>query len=385
VYTLRIIVEIAHPAQVHLFKNMIWQLERKGHSVRIAAANKEVTLDLLKSYGFGYDVLYNNTGGSLLKKSVMLINGQIRMFKLASEFRPDLFISTASEISGPVSRIFKKPHIGVTDTEHAGMTNAIAYPTTDVILTPACFKNDLGNKQVRFDGCKELAYLHPDYFKPDPSVLPDLGLSERDNIFSVRFAAFHATHDARSEKFSSEYIPMMIDRLRKEGEICISSEVSLDSSLKKYQHKLSPDKFQSLLYYSKLYIGEGSSSANEAAILGVPSLHFERLRDGDRAYGVTEINGIMSELQDLYGLVYTFHEEEKLLEKLDEILSDPGKSKKEWMGKREKFIRDKIDVTSFLVWFTENYPDSYREIKDNPALQHRFVSGKKTMPVTVTQ
>jgi predicted glycosyltransferase len=307
------------------------------------------------------------------------------MFKLASEFRPDLFISTVSEISGPVSRIFKKPHIGVTDTEHAGMTNAIAYPTTDVILTPACFKNDLGNKQVRFDGCKELAYLHPDYFKPDPSVLPDLGLSERDNIFSVRFAAFHATHDARSEKFGSEYIPILIDRLRKEGEICISSEVSLDSSLKKYQHKLSPDKFQSLLYYSTLYIGEGSSSANEAAILGVPSLHFERLRDGDRAYGVTEINGIMSELQDQYGLVYTFHEEAKLLEKVDEILSDPRKSKKEWMGKSEKFIRDKIDVTSFLVWFTENYPDSYQEIKDNPALRHRFGSGKKTMPITVTQ
>jgi predicted glycosyltransferase len=80
----------------------------------------------------------------------------------------------------------------------------------------------------------------------------------------------------------------------------------------------------------------------------------------------------MSELQDKYGLIYSFHEEEKLLEKLDEVLADLGKSKSEWMTKRERFLNDKIDVTAFLVWFLETYPKSLEEVRSNPAVQHSF-------------
>lgn len=363
---------VDHPAQVQLYKNMIWQLEKDGHTVKIAACVKEVMIDLLDAYGFDYEVLFENTRGNLPHKLMLASRGEIEIIKLARKFRPDMFFSATSEIVGPVSRLFRKPNIGITDTEHAHLSNMFAYPATDVILTPASFKNDLGKKQVRFEGCKELAYLHPNIFKPDPSVLKDLKLSENDNIFMVRFAAFTAGHDVRSEKFSSKYIPELIGRLKKEGEIVISSEVTLDDSLKKYQYDISPARYHDLLAYSKLYVGEGSSSANEAGILGVPSLHFERLNDKGRIYGATSINGIMSELQDKYGLIYSFYEEPRLLEKLDEILADLGRSKKEWMAKRERFLKDRIDVTSFLTWFIENYPKSYQEMKQDPGVQARF-------------
>ena len=46
--------------------------------------------------------------------------------------------------------------------------------------------------------------------------------------------------------------------------------------------------------------------------------------------------------------------------------------KKEWLLKKEKFLADKIDVTAFLVWFIENYPQSAKTMKENPDYQFRF-------------
>jgi hypothetical protein len=34
--------------------------------------------------------------------------------------------------------------------------------------------------------------------------------------------------------------------------------------------------------------------------------------------------------------------------------------------------KEKIDVTAFMVWFIENYPESVKVIKENPDYQHRF-------------
>jgi hypothetical protein len=35
-------------------------------------------------------------------------------------------------------------------------------------------------------------------------------------------------------------------------------------------------------------------------------------------------------------------------------------------------IKDKIDVTAFMVWFIENYPESKRIMKENPDYQYKF-------------
>lgn len=40
---MKVLVDIGHPAHVHLFKNMIWERERKGHEILITAREKEIT------------------------------------------------------------------------------------------------------------------------------------------------------------------------------------------------------------------------------------------------------------------------------------------------------------------------------------------------------
>jgi len=39
---------------------------------------------------------------------------------------------------------------------------------------------------------------------------------------------------------------------------------------------------------------------------------------------------------------------------------------------KEKILSGKIDVTSFMVWFIENYPNSVKVMKENSDYQIRF-------------
>jgi hypothetical protein len=35
-------------------------------------------------------------------------------------------------------------------------------------------------------------------------------------------------------------------------------------------------------------------------------------------------------------------------------------------------LKEKIDVTAFLVWFIENYPESVRIMREDPDYQEKF-------------
>ncbi|AKB58113.1 DUF354 domain-containing protein [Methanosarcina barkeri] len=352
---MRILFNIAHPAQVHLFKNVIWNLEKRGHICKISIVDKEVSIQLLNEYEFEYTVV-GKERNSLFSKATELLVIEKNLYRLARDFKPDVLVGgVGNAYVAHVGIMISRPSIIFDDTEHSKIERLLTDRFATIICTPNCFKKDLGRKQVRYNGCHELAYLHPKYFSPNPSILNEIGVSERDNIFLIRFAAFKAAHDIKSHNFRPEFIMPLIKKLEKKGKIIISSETKLDPHLMKYQYSLSPDKYHSVLYYSKMYIGEGSTSAEEAALLGVPSLHFERLTINGEPCGITPYIGIIDVLQNKYGLLYSYYDELKLLSKVDELLLDLDKTKKQWEDKRNKLLNDMVDVTDFIVQTIEKY------------------------------
>lgn len=361
---MKIIVEIGHPAHVHHFKNMIWNLEKHGNEVKIVAKDKDVTLKLLKAYGFKYEILGRNYN-ILLNKAYGLIKTDCRLFKIAKKFKPDLFVSRASPHSAHVSRLVNRPHIAFCDTEHATLNDMLAYPFTDVICTPSCYKKRLNpKKHVIFDGYKELAYLHPNYFKPDSSVLDDLGLSKEDKFIIMRLISWEATHDIHSKGFSHNFLEKAVKSLEEYGHVFITSEQRLDKNLEKYKIQIPPEKLHSALYYASLYFGEGGTTAVEAALIGTPAVHLEALKlKSDKIVCITEKIGYLDELVNKYQMFYTFTDQNQALDKCLEIVQNDN-VKKELLKKREKLLKDKIDVTKFMTEFIENYPERLRNLKN---------------------
>jgi len=346
---MKVLVDIGHPAHVHLFKNMIWSLEKGGHEVKITATDKENALYLLDAYGFKYETLGKHHK-KLLNKLLGLIMRNYKLYKVAKKFKPDIFISHGSMYAAHVATFLGKPHISLEDTEHSIEQIRLYAPFTDVILTSTCFKKDLGKKQVRYNGYHELAYLHPNYFEPDSSVLDDLGLSKDDKFIILRFVSWNASHDIKQKGFDLQTKKELIKEIEKRAQVFITSEKLLTKDFEKYRITIPPERIHDLLYYATMYIGEGATMASEAAVLGTPAIYVN-----------TQRLGYLDEQEEKYGLVYNISNPETAqkvaLTKAVELLEDEN-LKSKWQKKREKLLNEKIDVTKFMIDFIENYPES---------------------------
>jgi predicted glycosyltransferase len=74
--------------------------------------------------------------------------------------------------------------------------------------------------------------------------------------------------------------------------------------------------------------------------------------------------GNFIELEKKYDLMYSYSDAENALHKALDILRDP-QNKRIWAEKLERLLRDKIDVTAFIVRFIENYPQSIIEMNEH--------------------
>ena len=354
-----ILFHVGHPAHVYFLKNALWNLEEKGYNIYIVATEKEVTLDLLNAYGFKYEVVGKNVRGVLNKTSNMM-KIEIKLSKIIRKYKADLLVGVGSICMAHAGILTRRHYINFGDTEISKF-DWLLLPFSDVLIRPICYKEKVrDDKEVRYDGYKELAYLHPNYFIPDTSVLDELNISRNEGFIILRFISWGASHDIGLRGLKKGTELEFIKSLEKFGNVFITSERMLNPGLEKYRLKTPPEKIHSLLYYADLYIGEGGTMATEAAILGTPAIHIESTSKG---IATGELSGNFLELRDKYGLLYFYPDQNQALKKAISILEDKN-SKNEWRKKREKLLKDKIDVTAWMTDFIERYPESFYEYKE---------------------
>lgn len=352
---MKIIIEIAHPGNVHYFKYIINELKKKKHKILVVSRNRGPTIKLLNFYGI------NHIPISKAKKGFMgmvyeIIERDWNLYKIAKQFRPDLLVGRSISFAHVSRLIGAKAILDDDDGKAAGVIRHIIYPFVDTICTPSCLSDNLGEKQIRYNGYKELAYLHPNWFKPNLNVLEKFNLPQNATYFVLRFVSFKASHDFNKKGLSIETKYKIIKKLERYGKIFISSESELPPEFKKYQISIPPYLFHDLLYFSTLYIGDSQTVTTESAVLGVPTLHSNSFYN--------KIDNF-KELANKYKLMFSYpiSEQDKLIKKIDELLKIKN-LKQIWHKKRDKMLKDKIDVTKFMVDFIDRYPQSFYELKN---------------------
>jgi len=285
-----------------------------------------------------------------------MIKRNYKLYRIAKKFVPNILVGVHDPYIAQVGKLLRKPSITFTDTEHVRLSSKLTFPFTNVICTPACFKERLNpQKHVRYNGYHELAYLHPKYFAPDDTVLAGMGLSRNDQFIILRFISWGASHDVHLMGIDKGSALEFIKSLERYGRVFITSERKLSTELEQYRLAVPPEQMLSLLYYADLYIGEGGTMAAEAAILGTPAIHIESTSKG---IATGNFSGNFLELRDTYDLLCFYPDQKHALEKAMSILEDTN-SKKKWQQKREKLLEDKIDVTAWMTDFIERYPESF--------------------------
>ena len=355
---MKILIDIGHPAHVHYFRNFIKIMQEKKHTVLVVARDKEVSQDLLKRYEIPY-VTRGKGGVGFLGKVIYLIKTNFILFFKAISFKPDIFLSFSSPYAAQVSWVLRKPHIGFTDTEHAKLGNYAFMPFTSNIVTPKAFLSELGEKHIKFNGFMEQCYLSPNYFTPSQDVSELLGIEKDDEYILLRFVSWGAVHDAGHSGLSDEAKLEIIERLSKNYKIFISAESTLPEKFMRYKLNISSDKMHDVLANTSLFIGEGATMASECAILGTPAIYVNSLNAGTLI------------AQEKSGSIFGFRNSDGVLDKAIEILETPNRKVK-FQENRKELLKNSIDITKFIVWLVEKYPNSIETIKTDSSYQKQF-------------
>lgn len=361
---MNILIDICHPAHVHLFKNFYMEL-KNNHHIIVTTKNIKSVIDLLTSYDIDY-ICIGGKSDSLVGKSVYQLKYNWEICRLAKKHKIDIALGTSLTIS-QVSRFRKmKSIIFDDDDDHVQpLMVMFGHSFANCIISPdALLKKRKNKRTFYYPGYHELAYLHPKNFTSSINVIHKIGLRPGEPYFVLRFNSFKAHHDSNVEGFNLKNKIDMIDLLKGFGRIFITTEGEIEKEFVQYQLKIVPDEMHSLISHAAMLIGDSQTMTSEAAVLGTPAIRLNTL--------VGEL-GVLEELEHKYSLTFGFKpcNSEEMLKKIKELLSVKNK-KKVWEERRIKMLKDKIDVTSFFIWFVENYPSSVQILKRNPDFPNQF-------------
>ena len=344
---MNVLIDINHPAHVHLFRNVYAMLVEHGNKVLVVVKEIPSAMKLLDLYGIPY-LNIGKKDDNIMKKGLDQVVYDKRLLKIVHEHHIDLGLGSSINIPH-VSKLSKMKSVILDDDddEVEPLFTQFGHPFADTILSPAGTPRK-SKKTVFVNAYHELAYLHPNRFKPDESVLQDAGVKKGEPYFILRFNAFKAHHDVGEHGLSLEDKRRLIQLLESHGRVFITSERSLEAEFGKYRLTVSPEKIHSLMHYATMFIGDSQSMTSEAAVLGTPALKCNTFA-GRLA--------VPNELEQKYGLCYSFQptDFEALLNKITELLSQQD-LKQLWRAKVQQMLRDKIDVTSYFVDFIEDFP-----------------------------
>jgi len=338
---------LGHPAHYHNISIVIQQLSKKGFHIVLVARAKDVLFELLKDVPYEIVYLKPRKGKSKLSLIKTVISREFILFRLALKYQPKMLIGTDIVIAH-VGKLLNIPAVILNedDAKEVPFLANYGFKYATAVFSPnSCdispFKNKIG-----YNGYHELAYLHPNYFKPDKSKISEL-LIDGDNYFILRFAELTAHHDDGKNGIDLSIAKRLIDQLSTFGRVYITSERKLESELEPYRIFIAPKYMHHALYFAQIYIGDSQTMAAEAAVLGTPSIRFNDF--------VGKL-GYLEELEHKFKLTFGIATDKpELLFAQTQTLLLSRNLKDEFAKRRELMLNECVDVAQLWTnYFINN-------------------------------
>lgn len=302
-----------------------------------------IAIRLMEHYGMTPYLCLGRKHDSLLGKARSVLHQDIQLLRFVHKKRIDIGLSSGI-VLGHVSLLSRMKALLFDDDDDAAEPLIVRYghPFSHAVLTPDCIRRKTKHA-IYYPGTHELAYLHPNRFVPDPSVLGKAGLRKDERFFIMRFVALKGHHDIGQVGLSLEQKRALVSLLSSFGRVIITSERPVEEEFEPYRMPVPPEDMHSLMAYSSLFVGDSQTMTSEAAVLGVPALKCNTFA------GTLSVPNM---LEDKYGLCYAYTPGrfKEMLDQITRLLSmDPVDLKREWQSKRQRMLTDMTDPTEFFV------------------------------------
>lgn len=275
----RVWVDIDNSPHVPFFVPIIKELEKHDIELLLTARNMYQVCDLLEFFHLPCKVVGGHYGKNKLLKVLCNCIRSLQLLPIAAGRRPDLAVSHGSRAQVLVCKVLGIPTMMMHDYEYSVKTgflepNWVMMP--DVIPRGAMSKR--ADRVVTYPGLKEDVYTP--FFRPDPSILSELGISPKELVVTVRPPATEAHyHNPESDVLFAETmqrlgsIPgvraIVLPRNARQGQQLRADWSDLISDGRVVIPGKPVDGLN-VIWFSDLVVSGGGTMNREAAALGVP-------------------------------------------------------------------------------------------------------------------
>ena len=380
---MNILLQLSHPAHFHYYHYAMLNWMTHGHKVIVAIKTKDILELLVKESRIPYYNINDKAHrGSKLGVLWDMIVRDWKILKICIHEKINLLTGSSAEVAH-IAWLLRK--LGVCTGEDDAKVIPNYVKCTAPFLNEKCIRlcptvcgsESMEKYTVYYPSYHELAYLHPNHFTANKSIVEGYGIDTSKPYFILRFASLNAHHDDGIRGINTEVAQRLIDILSPHGEIYITSERELEPQFESYRIRINPLDMHHVMAFASLYIGDSQTMAAEAGVLGTPFVRFNDF--------VGRI-GYLRELEDVYQLGYGIHATplnedspirltngqvqpsgtEALYKTVEDIVTmSADERQRTFATRREHMLSEKIDYAKFLTWFIEHYPASAKETKDN--------------------
>ena len=347
----KVFIDLNHPADFHFFKYLIKRMEDKGCSIMVVARDKECLHSLLDEAGINY-ISRGRGKHNLAGKYLYAVWILMQLLVLLTRFRPGIAMSLSSPYLSILSRFLGITCVTYDDTDYNPRLLPLIKKST-YLLSPATYPYKFHDNHFHLPALKELAYLHPAFFKSE---------LERTGVF-FRLTRTDSIHHSTASMLNQNLVIEKMKNMSPHYKIFLSSE--LDLKLQSINSIKQADTIQIHrdLASCRVFWGNSATMAAEAAVLGIPAIFVS-----------AEKFAYINELEAC-GLLYYYHPDHlnASFKKLDSILADNPPSN-QFQEFHKSLLKEKINMTSFMEWFIENIPNNARILREDPAYALRFIS-----------
>jgi len=274
----KIWIDLDNSPHVPFFKPIIDDLHRNGYSTFLTARDCFQVCGLADLMKLEYKKIGRHYGKNVLMKVAGLLIRSSQLMSSVLNEKPDIAVSHGSRSQVLISSLLNIPTVVIADYEH---TQAVARPTYVIVpeMIPDSSVKGYSKAVLKYPGIKEDVYV-PD-FKPDPSILKDLGIQEDEILVTIRPPATEAHyHNPESERLFEETLNFLgeqenvrmviLPRNEKKQTAWVKSNWSVLCDSRKIIIPEHVVDGLNLIWHSDLVISGGGTMNREAAALGVP-------------------------------------------------------------------------------------------------------------------
>jgi predicted glycosyltransferase len=267
-----VIIYFVHPADINFYKNAINILEKKSINVQLIARQRGPLPSILEREYKQPFVIIGKHYHTLLGKLFGTIWISMQLLSYLSKKDFDVTTSFAGSFIGFASRLLGKPSVlFYDDYEYKLNFYSCKFSSSRFVIMPHTIPGT-GKKLIKHKGLKELAYLHPKYFKPNQDVLKQFGLKSQNYVFLREKEYVSINYRKQGLKLAD-----ITDYIRDLGfdAIALSYDERTKEELKDHGCIIieKPTDMHSLLSFAAFTIAAGDTMARESCLVGTPAIY----------------------------------------------------------------------------------------------------------------